>query len=95
MIFNVRAGFDSHALLRPSSPEGVAREEFLEKYGLRGDYLLFVGAGDARKNVHGCYRHIVCCPRRCEHDISLLLWERVILPACWSLQVRCNSGLAI
>ena len=51
-VFNIRAGFDA-SVFRPVYLQGSERQDFLGRYGLREGYLLFVGAGDARKNVRG------------------------------------------
>lgn len=51
-VFNMRAGFDA-AVFRPTVLQGEERAAFLARHGLRDGYVLFVGAGDARKNERG------------------------------------------
>jgi glycosyltransferase involved in cell wall biosynthesis len=51
-VFNVRAGFDP-VTFRPVRLEAEDRAAFLARHDLRDGYVLFVGAGDARKNERG------------------------------------------
>jgi glycosyltransferase involved in cell wall biosynthesis len=50
--FNVLAGFDS-AMFNPTSLDSATSAALRRRYGLRDGFLLFVGAGDPRKNDVG------------------------------------------
>ncbi len=50
-VFNIRAGVTD--AFRPVSPQGAARRSLFTRYGLPEDFILFLGAGDWRKNEAG------------------------------------------
>lgn len=50
-VFNIRAGVAD--AFRPVSLQGVARRSLFERYGLPEGFVLFLGAGDLRKNEAG------------------------------------------
>ena len=50
-VFNVQAGISAD--FRPANLSAAARAELLRRYGLRDSFILFLGAGDIRKNEAG------------------------------------------
>jgi glycosyltransferase involved in cell wall biosynthesis len=50
-VFNIQAGVSP--AFRPAPLAGAARAELLARYGLREGFVLFLGAGDTRKNEAG------------------------------------------
>jgi glycosyltransferase involved in cell wall biosynthesis len=50
-VFNIRAGVGES--FRPVPTHGAARRSLLARYGLSEGYVLFLGAGDLRKNEAG------------------------------------------
>ena len=52
--FNIRAGIGPE--FKPSVLAAAQRAELLQRYGLRPDYILFLGGGDFRKNEAGLIR---------------------------------------
>ena len=50
-VFNVQAGVST--AFRPAVTGGEARTALLRRYGLQDDFVLFLGAGDIRKNEAG------------------------------------------
>ncbi len=53
-VFNIRAGVG--AGFRPPPADPIARAALLARYGLRDGFVLFLGAGESRKNESGLIR---------------------------------------
>lgn len=72
-VFNVRAGFDP-VTFGPVHLQAEARTEFLARHGLREGYLLFVGAGDLRKNERGLVQAYALLPKalRVRHQLIIV-----------------------
>ena len=60
-VVNIRAGFD-RAVFRPITLASDQQAAFLSRHGLRAEYILFVGAGDARKNELGLLQAYALLP---------------------------------
>jgi glycosyltransferase involved in cell wall biosynthesis len=60
-IFNIRAGIGP--LFAPRRLDAAARAAFLRRLGLREGFVLFVGAGDRRKNEAGLIRAFGLLPQ--------------------------------
>jgi glycosyltransferase involved in cell wall biosynthesis len=50
-VFDIQSGISPD--FQPAPLAGADRAEFLRRYGLRGPFILFLGAGDIRKNEAG------------------------------------------
>ncbi|MGF6530555.1 glycosyltransferase involved in cell wall biosynthesis [Paraburkholderia sp. GAS206C] len=71
-VENIRAGFD-RAVFRPVAPAPDQQEAFLSRHGLRADYILFVGAGDARKNELGLLQAYALLPEALRRRHQLVI----------------------
>lgn len=71
-VFNIRAGISAHFAPRPL--HGEARAAFLRRLGLREGFVLFVGAGDRRKNEAGLIRAYALLPPelRAAHQLVIV-----------------------
>jgi glycosyltransferase involved in cell wall biosynthesis len=72
-VFNMQAGFDA-ALFRPVRLGDKAHAEMLARYGLRDSFVLFVGAGDIRKNELGLLKAYAFLPKslRAAHQLVIV-----------------------
>ncbi|PZP41073.1 MAG: hypothetical protein DI601_22385 [Azospirillum brasilense] len=70
-VFNIRAGI--HGDFRPASLDAKEREALLHRYGLRGDFILFLGAGDIRKNEVGLISAYALLPPNLQARYQLLI----------------------
>ncbi|SUE62994.1 glycosyltransferase [Roseomonas gilardii] len=70
-VFNIRAGI--HGDFRPASLDAKEREALLHRYGLRGDFILFLGAGDIRKNEAGLISAYALLPPDLQARYQLLI----------------------
>lgn len=72
-VYNMRAGFDGK-IFRPVRLEGEAGAALLARHGLREDFILFVGAGDLRKNDLGLLQAYALLPKalRVKHQLVIV-----------------------
>lgn len=72
-VFNIRAGFDSQKFF-PRRLDGEQRAAFFARYGLREGFVLFVGAGDLRKNEIGLVEAYASLPEAlcAEHQLVIV-----------------------
>ncbi|HZY85267.1 MAG TPA: glycosyltransferase [Gemmataceae bacterium] len=57
----------------PESDLGRRRERLRARFGLRRDFILFVGGGDFRKNMSGSLRAFAAVPEGARRDVDLVL----------------------
>jgi glycosyltransferase involved in cell wall biosynthesis len=71
-VFNIRAGIGAE--FRPPHLSAVERENLLQRLGLRANFILFLGAGDIRKNEPGLIRAYGLLPRclRASHQLVIV-----------------------
>lgn len=72
-VFNISAGFDT-AMFCPIVIGESERARFLDRYGVRDGFVLYVGAGDRRKNADGLLRAYAQLPRalRAKHQLVIV-----------------------
>jgi glycosyltransferase involved in cell wall biosynthesis len=72
-VFNIRAGFDTE-VFHPISLEGEVRNRLLGRHGLREGFILFVSAGDLRKNDLGLFQAYALLPKalRMRHQLVIV-----------------------
>jgi glycosyltransferase involved in cell wall biosynthesis len=71
-VSNIRAGFD-RAVFRPIKLTPEEKSAFLARHRLRDDFILFVGAGDARKNEPGLLRAYALLPEAMRRRHQLVI----------------------
>ncbi|HEY2621046.1 MAG TPA: glycosyltransferase [Acetobacteraceae bacterium] len=71
-VFNIRAGIGPEFTLPHLS--AVQREDLLQRLGLRAGFILFLGAGDIRKNEPGLIRAYGMLPKglRARHQLVIV-----------------------
>jgi len=71
-VFNVQAGISPD--FRPAHLSPAARAALLQRYGLRDSFILFLGAGDIRKNEAGLIAAYGRLPRslRDRHQLAIV-----------------------
>ncbi|MDB5368696.1 MAG: hypothetical protein JWP20_254 [Roseomonas sp.] len=70
-VFNVQAGISDS--FRPANLTSEARAALLERYGLRESFILFLGAGDIRKNEAGLIAAYARLPQALRDSHQLLI----------------------
>ena len=70
-VFNIRAGI--HGDFRPASLDEKGRAALLQRYGLKGEFILFLGAGDIRKNEAGLIGAYALLPPDLQARYQLLI----------------------
>jgi glycosyltransferase involved in cell wall biosynthesis len=71
-VFNIQAGVSE--AFRPAPLAGAARAALLARYGLRDPFVLFLGAGDVRKNEAGLVAGFAALPPavRDRHQLAIV-----------------------
>ncbi len=70
-VFNVQAGVSAD--FRPANLSAPARAAFLRRYGVRESFILFLGAGDIRKNEAGLIAAYAKLPQTLRDRHQLLI----------------------
>jgi len=74
-VFNIQAGISE--AFRPAPLDAAGRAALLRRYGLRGPYILFLGAGDPRKNEAGLLAAYGRLPPALQKQYQLLIVGRI------------------
>jgi glycosyltransferase involved in cell wall biosynthesis len=74
-VFNIQAGISE--AFRPAPLNPAEHAALLRRYGLRGSYVLFLGAGDPRKNEAGLLAAYSRLPQALQKQYQLLIVGRI------------------
>lgn len=74
-VFNIQAGVSAD--FRPANLSTEASAALLQRYGLRASFILFLGAGDLRKNEVGLIAAYAQLPRTLQEAHQLVIVGRI------------------